>query len=139
MLYIILLLIVLFIAIAYIRFKPGFEDRNRSRAIRELRAIEDSGTFEEELYPSWIDSKYHVNKFVSRIAAETKETGTPVKFIEELLTNENEMKKYLFLAANVEKSGSSFKEQARFVSAMLDDAWYRVPFSEYHKYIDEEV
>lgn len=139
MLYIILLFIVLCISIAYIRFKPGFEERNRSRATRELRAIEDSGTFEEDFYPSWIDSKYRVDKFLSIIAAETKETETPISFVEELLTDENEMKKYLFLAANLEKSGSSFKEQARFISGMLDAAWYEVPFSDYHKYIDEEV
>lgn len=138
MLYIILVLVVLFVGWILTRVKPRVEERNRIIAMKELRIMEDSGTFDKEFYPSWIDSDYRLNKFANIIAAETKRCEVPELFVEEKMNNENDLKRFLFLAATVEKSGSSFKEQAMFISHVIEGAWSKVYFSEYHKYIDKE-
>ena len=140
MLYIILFLVVLFVAWVFIKVKPEVEERNRTRAQAELRVMEDSGTFfDKSFYPSWIDSDYRVNKFVSLVSAHTKKDKVPERFVEEIMNNENDLKRFLFLVATVEKSGSSFKEQAMFISAIIEGEWYKVNSSEYPKYIDNKV
>nr|QJS05261.1 hypothetical protein [Psychrobacter sp.] len=124
MLYIILLLVVLFIGWSYIKARVRINEANKMQVMRKLNNMEKTGVFEGS-YPSWMSNKNRIEEFLGMIVAGAKRRNVPEYFLNPVISDKEHMKKLILAAGAMEQQGSSFEEQAMFVSDIIIEAWNR--------------
>lgn len=129
MLYIILLLVVLFIGWSYIKARVRINEANKRQVMRKFNSTENNGGFVGS-YPSWMANKNRIEEFLGMIVAGAKRKNVPEYFLDPVISDKEHMKRLIFFAGAMEEQGSSFEEQAMFVSDIIIEAWNREKHSQ---------
>lgn len=128
MLYIILLIVVLFIGWSYIKARVRINEANKRQVMRKLNNMEKTGVFEGS-YPTWMANQNRIEEFLGMIVAGAKRSNVPEYFLDPIISDKEHMKRLIFAAGAMEDQGSSFEEQAMFVSDIIVEAWNREKYS----------